>query len=146
MEQDSKKPEPSSIKIFQDSVTGNKFKEQSAKDYSRQLAGYLVRECTTICAGRQFDEKWRYKKKTQEMDNDQAKTSNAFDLWNKKSYVLFCAQNCLRKRSAQAMLSSHKKAGSMPVGFGNIAMRVKDESASMFSEHCKNKSKNPKKK
>lgn len=98
MEQDGKKPELLSAKVFQDSDTGNKSKERFMSDQTRQKMAYHIRACLIMCASRPFDEKWHYKTSTQEVENDKAKTFRSLSLLNNcSSYTFFCTQNCLKQ-------------------------------------------------
>ena len=71
------------------------------EDYSKQRERYLVRKYTNLCAGRPFDEKWRYKTEVKEECIDMAATSKAYNLW-KNPDIRRRTQECLAEYEEKA--------------------------------------------
>ena len=105
MEQDSKKPEPLLTSIFRDTITEGKSKEPSTQDRAKQKMAYYMKKCFTVCAGRPFYEQWHYKTNTQEVKDDEAKTSAALSLLdNNSSYRFLCVHDCLKQYNIRLSL------------------------------------------
>ena len=64
------------------------------RESSKQKEFYLLRKYTSLCAGKPFDEKWRYKTKPSEIVQDAIATNEAYKLLVNDDDVRRCLQEC----------------------------------------------------